>query len=601
MSKRIPSLFLASLASLALASCQQTHTHTYDLESPIWEWSQFSSATVSFLCKDCDESAEGHSTTVDAVITVKEAKAATCETAGYKIYEATASYEGQTYTDTKTQPVPASGHGVDNSAWHYDETKHWHDCLYCGDSYHFDEEEHSMTEWTELVAPTYHEEGSREKHCTECPYTITESIAKLRYTYEEVKAFADAFMGFDSDSVYLGRSLDSLLDGLENMNEEDKAAHADEVAEWEKAASSVKESYQAYYKIALDSEGLNTYANTKTEVTFDQEYGTVLKVNADEDSVKGECWTYGPDRKASLLQEGISAVRFAIFAPQPMNVTLVNGKCDTWLDASTGEVVNAQKETTIAGGTWHEFTIPTSAIEKMDTFHIGLYLSPSPFIGYGIPTQSESAEKGSAYVSEIIGVKDAYYADMAEAVDSAIDELSKVTLTMWLGADIRALRSDYETLPESAKALVKNIDVLKGIEDSYAEKWTCYNYSWGQGQVYKSTAISSSTIGHDETYGVYTEFEATDTWIVHFTPDSADAITGAVKMAIYKPDDAAVSAYLIDNAWGNSSTQSLTEGWNIVEIPSATFLNGVANGVSVGLANLKDASGYKFTALYSEK
>lgn len=602
MPKKIPSLFLASLAALSLTSCQQPHTHTYDLDNPVWEWSQFSSATVSFACKECGESAEGHVYTVDADVSVKESVAATCEKEGYKVHEATATFEERTFIDTKTQKIPASGHSEDTSLWNFDESKHWHPCLYCGDAFHYEEAEHSMTDWEQTLAPTYHEEGSRERHCTVCAYTETESVDKLRYSYKQVSEFAQAFLSFPSGSAYLGRALDSLLDGIENMDLSEKEAHSEEVSQWQEAANKEKEAYDENYCILVDTEGMDTYDKTKTEETVDAAYGNVLKVNGDGELITGECWSFGPDRKASVVKDGISAIRFAIYAPEPMNVAFINNACDTWYDASSGEVVSKKAETTMSKGTWQEFIIPTSAISQMDTFKIALYLSPSPFIGYGIPTVSDSETYGSAYISEIIGVKPAYYEDMASELDERISSFSGRTLTMWDGADLRKMRSDYDSLPSVAKSLVKNLSSLSEMEGSYGEKWACLNYSWVRGKVNASTTIKSATVGRDDTYGVYTEFDATDSsWIVHFTPESEQAVTSGAKIAIYKPEGATVSAYYIDNSWGNSGTVALEGGWNVVDVPASAFLNGVASGVSIGLANATTAEGYKFTPLYVEK
>ncbi len=601
MSKKLPLLFLSSLAVLSLGSCTQKHVHSYDLENPVWEWEQFSSASVSFTCSGCAESEEGHTHTVEADITLKSSEASTCEKAGNKVYEASASFEDHTFTDTKTQPLPASGHKEDDSVWKFDANKHWHDCLYCKDAKHFQEAEHTLTDWTETVASTYHEEGTKERHCTVCAYTETASVAKLRYTYDQVKACAEAFLKYEEGSAYLGRSLESLLDSIENMDEEEKTAHLEEVNAWKEAATKAKTSYENYYSILVDTEGMNTYTKTKTTIEASEKYGDVLKVNGDETLVEGECWDYGSDRKEDVLKEGISAIRFMIYAPQPMNVSFINHDCNTWYDASTGQIVHAKKETTMAAGEWKEFTIPTSAIEEMDTFHIALYLSPSPYIGYGIPTVSDNTEKGSAYISEIIGVKEAYYEPLAASLDASIASFGEKTLTMWDGAELKKIRSDYDALPSAAKALVKNAETLATLEATYAASWTCYNYSWVQGQVNKSTTFTS-TIGVDETYGVYTEFlTASDAWIVHWTPDSDTAITKDAKMAVYNPTDSNANGYYVDNGWQNAANLTFAPGWSVIDLPAAIFKNSVANGASVGIQikSITDG-GWKFSAIYSE-
>ncbi len=213
----------------------------------------------------------------------------------------------------------------------------------------------------------------------------------------------------DGKSPYLGNDV-AIAHAYTYLDEATKAKieGADEAA-----IESAYETFNKYYSVLVDVDGLNVYANTVTSVASNETYGNVLKVNSDEEQVKGECWSFGADRKASLVKEGASAMCFAIYAPQPMNVSLINGMCNRWYDVSSGKVVSTETPQYIAPGTWKEFVVLTSAISEMDDFLIALYLSPSPFIGYGIPTSSDSEEKGSAYVSEIIGIKEAYYTNEA--------------------------------------------------------------------------------------------------------------------------------------------------------------------------------------------
>ncbi len=605
MPKKYKSLFLAPLAVLTLASCGTElakHSHVYDLENPTWQWSQFSSATVTLTCKDCDEATEGHTYVIDAVITLADTANATCEAEGHKTYKASATYDGQTLEDTKTLTIPASGHSEDSSVWNHDAEKHWHPCLYCGDAYRYEESVHSMSEWTETVAPTYHAAGSKERHCTVCLYTETEPIDKLTYSYEEVKELADSFLGYASGSAYLGGAMESLLDGIECMNESDKTAHLDEVTKWQEAAQKEKTNYDKFYEVIVDTEGLNNYSDVITDTSTDVTYGKTLKVNGDGALVTGERWSFGPNRKESLLKEGVAAIRFAVYAPQPMDVIFTNDACNAFYNASTSEIVNSNITSKLPGSAWAEFTIPTSVIEEMDSFHIGLYLSPSPYIGYGIPVSSDSGEKGSAYVSEIIGIKDAYYSEEAASLDTAISSMKQKTLTMWNGGKLRKIRSDYESLSTIAKAFVNNLEDLASMETTYAESWTCYNYSWIQGQVNKSTVFEAS-LGNDETYGAYTQFDSgSDAWILNFTPDSDTAITGAVKMAIYNPTEGNVAGYYVTNDWKNADQPSLLPGWNVIEIPANAFKDSVASGITVGI-QIKSitTAGWKFTPLYSEK
>ncbi len=215
---------------------------------------------------------------------------------------------------------------------------------------------------------------------------------------------ASVAKGYDGSSAYQGSDVECAY-AYTYLDETTKAkiSGADEAK-----IVAAYNAYSKYYSVLVDVDGMDNYANTVTSVASDGTYCNVLKVNSSND-LAGENWTFGPDRKAELTASGISAIRFAIYSPQAMDVGFVNGDCNKWYNASTGEFTEAKSTTTMAKDSWKEFTIPVSAINQMDSFFIGIYLSPSPYIGYGCPTASDSAEKGSAYISEIIGVKNAYY------------------------------------------------------------------------------------------------------------------------------------------------------------------------------------------------
>ena len=67
--------------------------------------------------------------------------------------------------------------------WTYDETNHWHAAT-CGCSdVELKKTEHTFGDWTITKEPTEEAEGSREKSCTVCEYTVTEEIAKLEHTH----------------------------------------------------------------------------------------------------------------------------------------------------------------------------------------------------------------------------------------------------------------------------------------------------------------------------------------------------------------------------------------------------------------------------------
>jgi len=68
--------------------------------------------------------------------------------------------------------------------WTYDKTTHWRaaTCEHKDEVINF--EEHSFGEWTITKEPTEEAEGSREKSCTVCEYTVPEVIEKLEHKHK---------------------------------------------------------------------------------------------------------------------------------------------------------------------------------------------------------------------------------------------------------------------------------------------------------------------------------------------------------------------------------------------------------------------------------
>ena len=69
------------------------------------------------------------------------------------------------------------------SEWTSDETNHWHAST-CGHEVTEGKTVHSFGDWTITKEPTEAAEGSREKSCTVCEYTVPEVIEKLAHTHK---------------------------------------------------------------------------------------------------------------------------------------------------------------------------------------------------------------------------------------------------------------------------------------------------------------------------------------------------------------------------------------------------------------------------------
>ena len=87
--------------------------HDYVLTA--WSWEQYSAATAIFTCQHD----AGHVETVAATITSVRTEP-TPEEDGSVVYTATVVFEGKTYTDTKTEILPAIGHDYELTGWSWE-------------------------------------------------------------------------------------------------------------------------------------------------------------------------------------------------------------------------------------------------------------------------------------------------------------------------------------------------------------------------------------------------------------------------------------------------------------------------------------------------
>ena len=78
--------------------------HAYG--EPVWSWTDDFTATATFTCAN-DAS---HVKNVTATVTNAVTTEATCESTGVRTYTAKVTFEGEEYTDTKTEVIPALGH-----------------------------------------------------------------------------------------------------------------------------------------------------------------------------------------------------------------------------------------------------------------------------------------------------------------------------------------------------------------------------------------------------------------------------------------------------------------------------------------------------------
>ena len=86
-------------------------SHNYG--EPTWTWNNDFTASAVFTCTDDD----GHTQTVPATVTDEVTTEPTCDKEGLRTYTAKVTFEGKDYTDTKTEPIPATGHAYGEPVW----------------------------------------------------------------------------------------------------------------------------------------------------------------------------------------------------------------------------------------------------------------------------------------------------------------------------------------------------------------------------------------------------------------------------------------------------------------------------------------------------
>ena len=87
--------------------------HNYKLTS--WSWTGYSKASALFTC----ENDKSHTQTADAKIT-SERTDPTCGNDGSVVYTATVTFDGKTYTDSKTETLNKTGHNYKLTGWSWD-------------------------------------------------------------------------------------------------------------------------------------------------------------------------------------------------------------------------------------------------------------------------------------------------------------------------------------------------------------------------------------------------------------------------------------------------------------------------------------------------
>ena len=180
--------------------------HTYG--KPEWNWEKTEEgykATATFKCSKCEEGTEGHQVIVEAAkVEMTGEVAPGCETKGSKTYKATVTFNGESYENTKTEEVAATGHTYGEPGWNWEKTEKGYKvtatfkCSKCeeGTEGHQVIVEAAKVEMTGEVAPGCETKGSKTYKATvtfngeSYDNTETEEVAALGHKLTKTAAKA---------------------------------------------------------------------------------------------------------------------------------------------------------------------------------------------------------------------------------------------------------------------------------------------------------------------------------------------------------------------------------------------------------------------------
>ena len=164
-----------------------SHTHNYDYANPVWSWAEnYMSASLAINCLN----APTHTETVKATVKTQTTPASCTET-GATVYTATATFDGKTFTDTKTVEIPKTAHTPEYKSVEWDTNKDnvygayfTYVCSACGE------------ETEDFVPGTYKDfKGERT-------YTATDSNGNIATSEPEKLYYTVIFDGVEQSVTY---------------------------------------------------------------------------------------------------------------------------------------------------------------------------------------------------------------------------------------------------------------------------------------------------------------------------------------------------------------------------------------------------------------
>ena len=165
--------------------CEGGTSHNHG--TPVFTWDDEYSAIATFTC------VYGDDTQTFDVDVIPEIENETCTTDGLITYTATVTFNGETYTDTRTDTIEATGHDYDDGVVTKEETCEedgiiTYTCENCGDTYTETIEAigHDYDDGVVTKEETCEEDGVITYTCGNCGDTYTETIETTGHNYETV-------------------------------------------------------------------------------------------------------------------------------------------------------------------------------------------------------------------------------------------------------------------------------------------------------------------------------------------------------------------------------------------------------------------------------
>ena len=313
--------YLFSLGAVACSSNE--HTHVYDVTNIKWDWtessdqSSYSKVTATFTCDKCKEDKEGHSITVDANLSSKQTKQATCTNDGTMTWTASVSFENNVYSSSKDKTIDAYGHVWTTDKLVSDNTGHWYECSECHaikegtfSAHNWDNEEYKITE-----SATYDKTGSKIRTCLDCGYIDEQVINKVIPSVEEVQDKVDIILNAYNGDGLKPYHIDFVNDAIKFYNYlPDGENGKDAIIGYniiEAAKSYVDENYfvaiSDYVKGSKADYNYCGIWDGDLEATTDETYGKVYRVNMTSDG-----YVDGKDPGSSWDNNGFDSIMPAV-------------------------------------------------------------------------------------------------------------------------------------------------------------------------------------------------------------------------------------------------------------------------------------------------